>query len=466
MKYLEWKIKDFSGGLNDKIEDHLIADNEASDCQNVVATKIGSLTKRKGQARLNSTDLGGLIQGLHAYYYGANRRLVTIANGIPYYWDGLTFQQIALPGADYPSGLDTTAPIYFETLVNYMVAFNGINKPWKWDGTVASVLANAPADGQFCVLYKEKLFTVPKSEPSTLKWSDSFQPESWPSVNYWDIAKGDGDVVTVLKPYLGELTVFKRYSIHSLRGTSIDDFRLDLIEPNVGAVGPRAVTFEGMYLYFVADDGIYVYNGAKAENLTRNKIHGLWAAVNQEYLHKAVAGRWNGFIWFALPEGSSTYNNLILAYDPVTRAWWPWRGINTSCFQEYNDGTQLIFYSGSSVDGFILQQDTGYSDAGVAITSYWEGKSFDMGAAERQKKMKKAFIIDSPGANDVSVQLSFDYGAWTNLTIDKDEQLVRRYRRPNNNKWRYMKPKFNHSTLDQSFEVRGFMMQYKVKQPK
>jgi len=462
MAFLEWKIRDFSGGLNDKVDDNLIADNEASDCQNVVATHIGSLTKRKGQAKLNTDDLGGPIQGLHAYYYGVDRKLVTTSNGVPYYWDGSAFQQITLPSEDYPDGLDVTASVYFETLVNYMVAFNGVNKPWKWDGTTASVLANAPADGQFCVLHKEKLFTVPKSDPSTLKWSDSFQPESWPEVNYWDIEKGDGDIITVLVPYLGELTIFKRYSIYSLRGTSLDDFRLDLIEPNIGAVGPRAVVFEGMYLYFVADDGIYVYNGAKTENLTRNKIPCLWSRVNNEHLHKAVAGRWDGLLWFAVPVDGSTYNNLVLVYNPKTSAWWPWSGINISCLQEFNDGKQLLLYAGSSVDGYILQQDVGYSDAGNAIVSYWDGKAFDIDAVEKRKKAGRAFIVDSPGANDVAVQLSFDYGAWTSLTVDRTEELVRRFKRPISSKWRYMKPRFYHDTVDQNFEVRGFVLQYRL----
>ncbi len=463
---LEWKIQDFSGGLNDKVDDNLIADNEASNCQNVIATKIGSLTKCKGSAPLNGTALGGAIQGLHAYYYGIYRRLVTVANGVPSYWNGTAFQAITLPAVDYPSGLSISASVYFETLVNYMVAMNGVDKPWKWDGTTASVLANAPVDAQFPVLHKEKLFIVPRSEPSTLRWSDSFQPESWPAVNYWDVDKGDGDVITALVPYLGELTVFKQYSIHSLRGTSLDDFRLDKIEPNVGCVGPRAVVQDGMYLYFVADDGIYVYNGAKAENLTRNKIPGLWARVNQEHLSKAVAARWNGFLWFALPEGTSTYNNLILLYDPTIRSWWPRRGINISCFQEFNNGQDLLFYGGDSMSGFVLQLDTGYSDGANAIESYWEGKAFDMGAAERQKKMKKAFIIDSPEANDVSVAASFDYGAMLALTAQGGDTLVRRFRQPTSDRWRYFKPRLSHNVKDQNFEVRGLMLQYKARRPK
>lgn len=454
----EWEIRDFSGGLNDKFDDNLIEDNQASDCQNVIATRVGSLTKRSGQAALNAGTLGGAIQGLHSFYYGSSRKLVAAANGAVYYWDTATNAFVAIK-----SGLHAAAFVHFATTVNYMVAFNGVDAPWKWDGITVSALANAPVDGQFALLHMEKLFTVPTSTPSTLWWSASFEPENWPAVNYWDIGKGDGDVVTALVPYIGDLVIFKRYAIYIMQGSGLDDFRLDLIEPHIGAVGPRAAVVEGMRLYFVADDGIYAFNGVEAENLTRDRIPGLWSGINKGYLHKAVAGRWNGLLWFAVPEGTDTTNNLVLVYDPATQSWWPWRGINISCLQTYNDGTQLLLYGGSATDGFVLQQDTGYSDAGVAITSYWQGKNFDVGSTARKKKIKRAFIIDSPGANDVTVQVALDYGTMGSMTSVASDTMVRQYKYPSSARWRYMQPKFSHTAADESFEVRGFMLVYKVK---
>lgn len=460
----EWSIRDFSGGLVDKLDDNELADNQSSDCQNVISTKIGSLTSVPGQIKLNSVALGGSIQGLHSYYYGANRKIVTAANGVPYYWDPVdeAFKIIALPAPDYPAGLNAAAMVHFATLINYMVAFNGIDKPWKWDGTTATVLANAPADGQYCVLFKEKLFTVPKSAPSTLKWSDSFAPETWPAVNYWDIAKGDGDIITALAPYLGELTIFKRYSIYSLRGTSIDDFVLDNTVPTIGCVGPRAVVQEGLYLYFVSDEGICLYNGAKVTNLSQAKIPVLWSKINHEYIHKAAAGRWGGLLWFALPENSNSFNNLVILYDPLTGAFWPRRNIEVSCFQEYNNGIQVLFYSGGSLDGYVRQQDAGNSDDGVAIDSYWIGKAFDMGQPEYQKKLKKILVSDGPGANDAAVQVSLDYGVFQELTYKDGDNLVRRFIAPGD-KCRYIRPKIIYNAPG-SFEVRGLMALYRPKQ--
>jgi hypothetical protein len=458
-RWEEWKIHDFSAGLLDKQDDNLLPDNAARDVQNFVARKVGSLVKRRGQQFLNTTPLGGPVQGLYAYYYGVSRRLVVVAGGTAYYWDPGTGAFVSIR-----TGLDNTAPVLFATCVSYMVAANGVDHPWKWNGVVASNLANAPADGQFPLLHKEQLFMVPASEPSKVKWSAPFEPENWPPVNEWAFKEGDGDRITCLYPFLGELVIFKRYSIHTLRGTTLDDFRSDELESRVGAVGPRAVTHHRGYLYFVSDAGICVWNGIKYENLIEDTIPGFWATVNHEHLHKACAGVWNDLIWFALPEGTSSYNNVVLVYDPPADAaaggsWWVWRGINASCFLEYDDGSFRHFYAGGSMDGYVREQDVGTTDCGVAIEAFWVGKAFDVGAAERVKRLRKAYVVDSPGANDVNLQVSLDYGDFQSLVAEGGDVLLRPYRFPTGSECRYLRPKFYHNAST-SCEVRGLMVEY------
>ena len=458
---MDFEIRDFSEGYIDSVNDNLLPPNASRNCQNFISRVIGSLQKRTGQARLNATALDGAIRGLYTYYYGTNRKLIVAHTDNVNYWNGTGF-------TDLKTGLDTTAQVMFETCVNYMVSFNGVDAPWKWDGTTVSALANAPADGQFCVLHKEKLFTVKKSEPSTLYWSDSFAPETWQAVNYWDIKKGDGDVVTSLQKFLGELVVFKRRSVHSLAGTSLDDFRLNEIDSRIGCVGPFAVVASGMYLYFVSDEGICVFNGMKVTNLSEDRIPKLWGNINKQYLYKAAVGVWNGLIWFALPEGSSTYNNLLLIYDfPSDSAYsgkfWPWRGINASCFQQYNDGTQTVLYSGDSSAGYVNRQDVGTDDFGVAINAFYECKAFDMGKAEIEKKAKKVFIQDSPETlNHVDLQISKDYGPFGSLELKASDDMIREFWFASSGRWRYLAPKLSHNALG-ACEVRGILMPYKAK---
>ena len=458
-----FEIRDFSEGLIDKADDNLLPENAARDCQNFIGHYIGSLKKRGGQEKVNpAAALGGPIQGLYAYYYGTpitTRRLVAVGNGVAAWWDFGTSAWTNLR-----TGQNTTQPFLFETCIQYMVCFNGVNKPWKWDGTTVTDLANAPVDGQFPVLHKEKLFVVPASEPSTFCWSESFDPEEWPAVNYWSVKEGDGDEITCLRKHLGELIIFKRRSIHSFRGSSFEDFRLEELDSRLGCVGPLAAAALGPYLYFVSDEGLCVFNGMSATNLSYGRIPKLWGKINKEYLHKAVVGVWNNIVWFALPEGDSTYNNMVIAFIPEEGGKvWPWRGINASCFQVFDNGTEDIFYSGDSNGGYIVRQDTGTDDFGSPINAYWEGRVFDQGLPEYEKKAKYVFVQDSPDTiNSVSVQVSLDYGEFKTLTMKANDSMERKFTIPfGSRKWRYLTPRLSHDQFGPC-EVRGLLIPFKT----
>ncbi len=389
--YADWEIRDFTEGLIDRSDANVIPVNAAQDCQNVISRVIGRLKIRGGQKKLNSASLANSrITGLYPYYTESGiKRLVTACNGKVYYWDKNTsaFVQIY-------TDLFATADVLFESCANYMVGFNGVNIPFKWDGTNdVSALANAPAGGRMPVLHKEQLFIQHYAHPSQLWWSEPFYPESWPAVNYWSFNDGDGDSITCHKPFLGELIIFKRRSIHNLRGTTLDDFRSDMLDSRVGCVGPRAAAVDGNAMYFVADDGLYHFNGVKATNLTEGRIPRFWSRINKQYIHKAAVEIWDGLLWVALPEGNSSVNNVVLIYDLAGGKFWVYRAINADCLAIFNDGTSSYFYSGdSAATGFIRQQDVGSDDDGVAIEAYYIGQAHNQGSPEREKKAKKVFM--------------------------------------------------------------------------
>lgn len=483
VRYVDWEIRDFSEGLIDKIDDNLLPENAAQDCRNFISRTIGSLKKRPGQTRLNSSaELGGPVLGLYAYYYDtpvATRRLVAASNGVVAWWNPDTLAWVNLK-----TGQSITQSPMLETCVNYMVCFDGVDQPWKWNGSIVSNLENAPVDGRFPVLHKEKLFVVPVTEPSTLRWSDSFQPESWPGVNYWDVAKGDGDEITCLRKHLGELVIFKRRSLHTLRGTNLDDFRLEELDSRLGCVGPFAAAAMGPHIYFVSNEGLCVFNGMRAINISSERIPKLWARINKKYLHKAAVGVWDGLVWFALPEGQSTRNNLVLVFAPSAEGvlggkFWPWSEIDASCFQAFDDGAQQVFYSGDSRTGFVNQQAVGTADFGLPIHAYWTGKSFDQGSPEREKKARRVFVQLSPNTHsDVELQISLDYGVFdplslviimvpaiavsSSLTLHAANPLLKEYRFDVRGMWRYITPKLIHNSTDEC-EVRGIMVPYKMK---
>lgn len=460
--YQDWRIVDFSEGYIDSIDDNLLPESAARDCRNFISKEVGRLRTRKGQAYLNSAILPGKIQGLYPYYLEPDvKQLIAASGGKVYRWEPINKQFIEIH-----TGFIEISPVCFETCANYMVGFDGKTQPFKYNGTEATPLANAPKLGQFPVLYKEKLFVNPSDKPSQVWWSESFYPEEWPEVNYWSFSDGDGDRITNLMEYQNSLLVFKNRSIHVLGGTNLDDFRSEALEHNVGCVGPFAAKELGGHVYFVSQKGLYQFNGLKATNISEGKIPKLWSKVNFKYLHKAAVATWDNMVLFSLPYGSSTENNLVVVCDLTKGTFWPMSGIEASCFQEFIASDDIpVLYSGHTTKGHVVQQGTGHSDFGQPISAYWIGRSFDQNDANRQKRAKKAFVEDLPDATQaVTLELSLDYGDYQVMEPTHSDGLIREYRFPSNirGRWRYISPKFSYSGTTPC-EVRGLMIPYKTK---
>jgi hypothetical protein len=474
----EFRIRDFSGGMIDKIEDHLLPENASPDLSNMIATEFGSIKKRPGQALLNSSDtsLGSAVLGLHAFYStNGNRYIVAAANGSVSYWDTATTAFVEIKGS-----LSSTADYYFTVChttlgKDAIVVANGTDAPFMWDGTTDAVFSSSdcPGDGQFPTYHKDKLFMVSNADPSTILWSEEFAVDTWTATNLWRVKDGDGDVITALVPFLGELVIFKRYSIHSLRGNNLTDFRLDEIVPDKGAVVQKAIARKGNYLYFVADDGLYAYNGLRVVNIIQDALPNLWATVNKQYLSGSAVGTWDKYVWFSLPETTSVYNNMVLLYEtPADGAiggkWWVLRGITASHFLQFTNGTELVFYAGdATTNGYIVQQwTTNVDDYGTNIDAYWYGKVFDVNYPDRKKKFGRVFTIDDPttASLDVTLQAKLDYNSTpTTLTEQTtDDVMIRSFVFPSSeNTGRYMQPKVTHSS-SLGCELRGLTFQYKT----
>lgn len=453
--------------------------NQSPDCRNVIARGLDLLEKRRGQQRLNVNCLGSPITGMHAYYRGVTRLLVASAGDSAYLFDPQTFELEKIK-----EGLEPEALVQFETCANYMVAFDGRTLPWKFDGQTITDLQNAPSDGYLACLYKEKLFTVSKADPSTLLWSDSFHPETWVPENYWAVGAGDGDVITAIKVYgkQNHLAVFKQRAVYALYGTSLEDFQMSASRSDHGAVGPNAVveSTSGM-MYYISSDGIYAYDGYSATKISK-ALPLTWDLVTQQHLYKACAWEWDGLLHFALPVNESDHNNLVLCFDPDTAAWWPFDGINASCFAlwEAVQGEGAVPVTGCSVDGYIVKQDTGVLDFEEPIKAYWTSDLLDLGQADFRKKMIRMITTAYPNYDPVSrlfVIFGIDPEGRSQATpgasgdlFDMHElspgytsgYLRRRFDFAPGSYCHYMQARIEHEAHDKLMKIRNIVFHFKV----
>lgn len=467
-----WLLNQFGGGLNEK---PLMNSAYTPDCRNVIARVADLLEKRKGQKRLNVTALPGPITGAGAFYYGPTRLLIVTSGGAAYQYNWQTSEFTLIK-----DGI-SQGPVQFVMGVNFLIAFDGETQPWRFDGLTITDVPEAPQDGWLVELYREKFFTVRKGDPSTLIFSESFRPDSWPIENFWAIGDGDGDEIRAVKHYKAQdhLVIFKENTVWALRGTNMDDMELSGPMAEPGCVGPNAVVEDGGYLYYIARDGIYRYNGYRSEAITRNRIPNLWKRISEEHLANACAGKYDGLIWFSLPLDDD-HNNLVLVFDTTTGAIWPWDGINASVFLHFiNEDDKSHFLSGSSVDGYMVEQDTGTEDFGKPIAAYYRFAATSGPEPNRRKKLLKLIINADPesGAfepvmallgvdpylqneNTAEPQL-IDLASPDMVTLEPDP-IWRRFSFPPGTYCRYFQPIIYHYQPGRMMKVRSIEVQYKV----
>ncbi|MFA5880564.1 MAG: hypothetical protein WC834_00085 [Eubacteriales bacterium] len=449
---IPWTVDRFEGGMNNKVGGKLAA-NQCVEVQNFICTVIDRIDKRPGQAKLNSVALGGALQGLYGFYYGATptRKLMAAANGSVYYWDSTAFS------AAIKTGLNATAPIDFVTFNDVLISMNSLQAPWKYDGTTVSALANAPATGKCPIIHKEQLFCI--SDNKTIKWTSPFLPETWPAINIWQFDGGDGDkLISLWSTRRGMLACMQR-KIFTLFGSSYDDFRVETSEYNHGPAGLRAGVVREPFFYYIDEDGIMQFDGLSSNNMTINTIPETWATVNKAYLSTSVAGYNPAYnhLWFNVPVGSSTTPNKTLVYDLNFGSWWLFDGIVASCMALFDNGTAVKLYNGHTTDGYVIEQNyVTYSDYGTAITAYYVGANYDGGDTVKVKTSRKIFAIDANSLNDTTLQYRTDYGSYSSPVAVSDLNNVRKYKF--NAKYRKFQPKFTHNTLNQGCSLSGFKL--------
>ena len=264
---LPTSLVDFSGGLNTKRKElNKMKITETPDCMDVYSDVDGSLHKREGRTKLDSTqrgagsydsnilyDLGGTLFGM----FGTSSFKMDELDGTFDALDtGLT--DCKYFGANYSGTL---------VLGNY-----NYDIPRYWNGTAATTSAIADTDcprARYPMEYQGYIFWWNvRNNPNRLQRSDYGTYDTYTATNYNDIITHDGDVGTGLAKLKGVLYAFKRWSIHRisyLGGTPLLDIRQ--MTTGIGAISHdtiRNITIpdKGEVLIFLgADKRLHIFDG-------------------------------------------------------------------------------------------------------------------------------------------------------------------------------------------------------------
>lgn len=429
------KLYDFSGGLNLIGHDFYMNDNETPYCENVVFTKLGAIQKRKGyksigQIKDGETAIESDIKGIYSYNNTkGDEDTLVICNKKIYLKDDL---ENPIPIENYegePVNIEHDERFSFAMLGDILYMSNGYDYILQYDGDKIEVaddfveygVDNITIKGKYITEYYNSIIVSgDPQEPSRVYVCEiglpyMFEEEEEFNMEIFRVSANDGDEITGLIKFQGNLAIFKENSIHILYGENPDVFQLREVNPNLGCIAPYSIVNIYNNLYFLYRDGVYTFNGSTVKVISE-KIQPKIDIIKN---YDKVSGAWYKHHYFLSYPESSNYNNKILSYNILHESWTYFTNIEANIWSNF-DGSQEsqkniegIFFGNHK--GQIYQYDdskTRFDDDGEDINSVYRTKYFNFQQPELVKTFRK-IMVDNLSQGEINIHYDVDQGRKT-----------------------------------------------------
>lgn len=212
---------------------------------------------------------------------------------------------------------------------------------------------------------------------------------------FQDVQPEDGDVISAVLTFKDKIIVFKNRSSYLFEFNGTQPV-LTVINPLIGCAAPRTAQVVLNDIFFMSPTGGvftlgyqqgYYGAGGVADLLRTNevsiKISPTIQGINPVRISQATAIYYPAKYKYLLayPDGSSTTNSKIVAFDTRYGSWVQWDNISANCIATYIDSSnsQHLLY-GDDTQGRIVEFFNGSSDRGGAFTFRMRTKDFTAGA--------------------------------------------------------------------------------------
>lgn len=399
-------------GENDRYPSHLLPPGLFTKVQNgLIDNNI--LSKRPGNTQTAASLGSQIILGGSGFEpAGGTKVQIVCRNGASnsqlYRWTGSgTWAAIG------SANLTVDVQMNFVQASNTLLGFNGTDVV-DYDGTTVTKNRSGIPLGKFGAWFHNYLFVAGvTASPNRLYWSDLGAPITFTAANFIDINANDGDSITGLASFNDELFIFKNNTIWSITGWSGSTFSATTIAGQntnskiygYGTPSHQSIIATGKNLYYLSfvggvphfrDLGITIFAKTIDQGIVSWDIDITMNGLNKAQLVKA-AGIYDGKrIRWAVPNGSSTTNNLVLVFKPeiqvesklgIHRSWVRASGITPSQWWHSTiSGRDKIYYGDATTGGIVFEADTSvFTDNGTNVELDARSRDFYLDLARKAK---------------------------------------------------------------------------------
>lgn len=320
------------------------------------------------------------------------------------------------------------------------------------------------------------------SNKSTLNWSDVDTLHTWPVANTLNVNTDDGDYITAIQSYKGDLYVFKSRTVYKIVGDNFNptsgNYTVVKLEGIPGCTNQKAVTTANGNMFWVSQQYIVEYNGSS------------FKYIDYPFLIDDRAGMSYNVITdidpFFLQHNEKEHE--ILFFRRATATWYgydylqeQWSKVNLSStslsfegvLQHLDNSTgknSLAFFSNSGKSFLFGDYNSFLNSVGsaIAINSYYETDWMDMGSWLRKEAPRiyidtkqDGFLSAHPYSLSCSVYFDYDPVAYDSVVFacnGNTNQLHEFY--PEVQTFRRIKLRFANNVLDTKMQVNRAVIEY------
>lgn len=253
---------------------------------------------------------------------------------------------------------------------------------------------DVPTGLSFGVVWKNRWWARDVTTTNRLKFTQIFQPQSWPALFYIDIPFERGDSIQAVIPLGNTLVIFGATKIFLILGTTSLDFEvLPTLASQDGALGPRAVCALENGVIHCGAAGVWSFDGV-SDRLLSYDIDPAWQDLIQsadpaalarlsvvyhlptKELRIAVPRRYPSALpgeWILDMNRSRDGKTAWRASDRDIVGYLPWDGPETVL------GNRGRLLSWPSTGGKLNEESTGYTADGASQVAEYEGPGLTLG---------------------------------------------------------------------------------------
>jgi hypothetical protein len=231
--------------------------------------------------------------------------------------------------------------------------------------------------------------------------------EGWLSTNFGYVpAPKANDPITAILPFQDSLVVFTRTQKWVIYGSNAADVNPRQAQGKKGAVSQKGVFADENYVYFVADDGFYRWNGAEDEKISDRVQTEFDRISNKE---DVFVTKWKGHVRFYYSISGESYNSRCLLWHTSFEEWM----LDTDAFVSYavpftdgDDNNELAEVS-SLVSGAAYAEVNDHN-MGKQIDFLYYCRAEAMGNPAKRKRIVRFIPLLEGESGDYHVEIAMD----------------------------------------------------------